>query len=130
MFELKQLVESYKNIGRTEDSDNPNKLDKAVKNSLFNIGAFDGNELIGFIRAVGDNISIIYIQDILVKENYQRLGIGSSLLQQVLDKYNNIRQIVFMTDNTKKTKLFYEKDGISSCAKFEGVTFIKYNFEI
>ncbi len=50
--------------------DNPNNLDKAVKNSLFNIGAFDGNELVGLIRVVGDDVSIIYIQDILVKENY------------------------------------------------------------
>ncbi|MBM6861320.1 GNAT family N-acetyltransferase, partial [Clostridium saudiense] len=94
---------------------------------LFNIGAFDGEELVGLIRVVGDNISIIYIQDILVKENYQRLGIGSNLLQLVLNRYNNIKQIVLMTDNTEKTKLFYKRNGMGSFEEFNGVGFIKYN---
>lgn len=126
-FELKQLIELYKNVGWIGYSDRPNELDKAVKNSLFNIGAFDGEELIGLIRVVGDEVSIIYIQDILVKEKYQRLGIGTYLLQFVLNKYSNIKQIVLMTDNTEKTKSFYEKNGMSNCAKVDAVTFIKYN---
>jgi len=128
-FELKQLIELYKNVGWTVYSDKPDKLFKAVKNSLFNIGAFDGEELIGLIRVVGDDASIIYIQDILVKEEYQRQGIGNYLLQSVLDKYKHIRQIVLMTDNTEKTKAFYKKNGMSTSCELEGIAFVKYNFE-
>lgn len=126
-FELNQLVELYKNVGWIGYSNKPSELNDAIKNSLFNIGAFDGEELVGLIRVVGDNISIIYIQDILVKENYQRLGIGSNLLQLVLNRYNNIKQIVLMTDNTEKTKLFYKRNGMGSFEEFNGVGFIKYN---
>lgn len=126
-FELNQLVELYKNVGWIGYSNKPSELNEAIKNSLFNIGAFDGEELVGLIRVVGDNISIIYIQDILVKENYQRLGIGSNLLQLVLNRYNNIKQIVLMTDNTEKTKLFYKRNGMGSFEEFNGVGFIKYN---
>jgi len=36
---------------------------------------FDGEDLIGLIRVVGDDTSIIYIQYILVKEEYKRQGI-------------------------------------------------------
>lgn len=126
-FTLKQLVELYENVGWISYSNKPSELKEAIKNSLFNIGAFDGEELVGLIRVVGDNISIIYIQDILVKENYQRLGIGSNLLQLVLNRYNNVRQIVLMTDNTEKTKLFYKRNGMVVFEKFNGVGFIKYN---
>ena len=126
-FKLKQLVELYENIGWISYSNKPSELNEAIKNSLFNIGAFDGEELVGLIRVVGDNISIIYIQDILVKENYQRLGIGTNLLQLVLNRYNNVRQIILMTDNTEKTKLFYKRNGMVAFEKINGVGFIKYN---
>ena len=126
-FKLKQLVELYENIGWISYSNKPSELNEAIKNSLFNIGAFDGEELVGLIRVVGDNISIIYIQDILVKENYQRLGIGTNLLQLVLNRYNNVRQIILMTDNTEKTKLFYKRNGMVPFEKFNGVGLIKYN---
>ena len=126
-FTLKQLVELYENVGWISYSNKPSELKEAIKNSLFNIGAFDGEEFVGLIRVVGDNISIIYIQDILVKENYQRLGIGSNLLQLVLNRCNNVRQIVLMTDNTEKTKLFYKRNGMLLFEKFNGVGFIKYN---
>lgn len=128
-YELEQLIEVYKNVGWIAYTDKPNKLDKAFKNSLFNMGAFNGDELIGLIRVVGDDASIIYIQDILVKEKYQRLGIGTYLLKSVLAKYNHIRQVVLMTDNIEKNKCFYEKNGMLNSIKFEAVTFVKYNFE-
>ncbi|GAA0765742.1 GNAT family N-acetyltransferase [Clostridium subterminale] len=127
--ELKQLIELYKNVGWLGYTDKPDKLIRAVKNSLFNIGAFDGEELIGLIRVIGDDTSIIYIQDILIKEKYQRQGIGTYLLQSVLDKYKDIRQIVLMTDKTEKTEAFYKKNGMSKACEFQGVAFVKYNFE-
>ena len=127
MFKLEQLVELYENVGWISYSNKPSELNEAIKNSLFNIGAFDGEELVGLIRVVGDNISIIYIQDILVKDKYQGLGIGTNLLQLVLNRYNNVRQIVLMTDNTEKTKLFYKRNGMVPFEKFNVVGFIKYN---
>lgn len=116
--ELKQLIELYKNVGWSGYTD---KLIRALKNSLFNIGAFDGDELIGLIRVIGDDTSIIYIQDILIKEKYQRQGIGTYLLQSVLDKYKDIRQIVLMTDKTEKLKSFIEKMVCQRHVNFKGL---------
>ena len=127
--ELKQLIELYKNVGWSGYTDKPDKLIRALNNSLFNIGAFDGEELIGLIRVIGDDTSIIYIQDILIKEKYQRRGKGTYLLQSVLDKYKDIRQIVLMTDKTEKTEAFYRKNGMANACEFQGVTFVKYNFK-
>ena len=128
-YELKQLIELYKNVGWAGYTDKPEKIEKAIKNSLFNIGAFHGHELIGLIRVVGDDASIIYVQDILIKEEYQGTGIGSHLLQSVLEKYQHIRQIVLLTDNIEKTKSFYEKNGMLNSIEFQGIAFVKYNLQ-
>lgn len=126
-LKLESLVELYENVGWISYSNKPSELNEAVKNSLFNIAAFDDEELIGLIRVIGDNMSILYIQDILVKEKYQRLGIESTLLKLVLNRYRKIKQVVLITDDTEKTKLFYEKNGMVPFQKFKNVGFIKYN---
>jgi ribosomal protein S18 acetylase RimI-like enzyme len=69
------------------------------------------NRLVGLIRVVGDKATIIYIQDILVMKTYQRKGIGTNLIKYILNKYANVRQIVLLTDNQEKNKLFYQSLG-------------------
>lgn len=129
VYEIKDLLTLYKNAGWIAYTKEPEKLAKAYRNSLFNIGAFHEETLIGLIRVIGDDASIIYVQDILVNDDYQGLGIGSHLLKSVLKRYSHIRQIVLVTDDTVKTKSFYEKNGMLSVDKFDGVAFAKYNFD-
>lgn len=128
-FEISELLDLYNNNGWIAYTKNPEKLLRAFKNSLFNIGAFHENKLIGLIRVIGDDASIIYVQDILINETYQGLGIGSKLLQATLQKFSHIRQIVLVTDDTLKTKAFYEKNGMTQVSTFDGVAFARYNFE-
>ena len=77
------------------------------------LAAFENDELIGIIRVVGDGFSIVFIQDILVFPNWQRKGVGSALLQAILDRYKNVRQIELATDNTPQTIAFYKSMGFS-----------------
>ena len=42
---------------------------------------------------------------------HQRKGIGSALLQAILDRYSHVRQIELATDNTPKTIAFYRSMG-------------------
>lgn len=55
------------------------------------ISAWDKDELIGLVRVVGDGLTIIYVQDILVLKSYKRKRIGLKLLQYVLDEYKDVR---------------------------------------
>lgn len=103
------------------------RLENAINNSLKVVTAWDNEKLVGLIRIVGDDYTIIYIQDILVLQKYQGQGIGSKLLQIVLEKYKSIRQIVLMTDKTKKTVNFYRKNGMRETAHYGGLAFVKYN---
>lgn len=129
IYTIEDLMALYNNAGWLAYTKSPKNLAKAYENSLFNIGAFHEEKLVGVIRVIGDDASIIYIQDILVNDEYQGRGIGSHLLQLVLTKYNHIRQVILTTDDTVKTKAFYEKNGMKDVSKFDGIAFARYNFE-
>ena len=102
-----------------------NNLKNAITNSLFVLTARVDGELAGLLRVVGDGLTIIYIQDILVLKKYKRQNIGTSLINQTLEKYINVRQKVLLTDDTKETRGFYESLGFESCDKETLVSFIK-----
>jgi ribosomal protein S18 acetylase RimI-like enzyme len=124
---LDDLIYLYNNVGWSNYTNNATMLSDAYHNSLYILTAWDKDKLIGVIRVVGDGYSIIYIQDIVVLKDYQYMGIGSKLLAEVLDKYNNVYQKVLSTDNEIKTKNFYEKMGFVPCEKYGCISFVKYN---
>ncbi|HCW74840.1 MAG TPA: GNAT family N-acetyltransferase, partial [Clostridiaceae bacterium] len=66
--------------------------------------AWEKEELIGLIRTVGDGHTILYIQDILVLNTHRDKGIGSMLLQEVLEKYKHVRQKVLLTEEAKNVR--------------------------
>nr|WP_268888910.1 GNAT family N-acetyltransferase [Ligilactobacillus aviarius] len=82
-----------------------------LENSLEILTIWNNNELIGLIRVIGDGETILYIQDLLIRPDYQNQGLGSILLQKMCDRYQNVRQKVLITDNTNKINSFYEKNG-------------------
>ncbi|MTI70547.1 MAG: GNAT family N-acetyltransferase [Firmicutes bacterium] len=103
------------------------KLIKAMEESLMILSAWDDNKLVGLVRVVGDGQIIIYIQDILVLDEYKRNGIATNLLNQVLDKYKHVRQKVLLTNDSKETRGFYTAEGFTACDKGVLVAFVKLN---
>lgn len=103
------------------------KLMEAIRNSLAVITAWEGEKLAGLIRAVGDGQTILYIQDILVLEEYRRQGIGTELLGKILEAYPNVRQKVLLTDDSPMTRGFYEANGFGSCDKGKLVAFARFD---
>ncbi|MCR5374727.1 MAG: GNAT family N-acetyltransferase [Lachnospiraceae bacterium] len=51
---------------------NDDALKRAYENSLYCLGAYSGDELVGFIRCVGDGEHIVLVQDLIVVPEYQR----------------------------------------------------------
>lgn len=120
-----QITALYDNVKWTAYTDDVPKLMQAIAHSLTVITAWDNNHLVGLIRVVGDGYTIIYIQDILVNEAYQNQGVGSALMQRVLDKYRDVRQKVLLTIDEPGVRAFYEKHGFKSCDKSSLVAFAK-----
>ena len=86
-------------------------LEKAIENSSFVVSAWEGNTLVGLARVLSDDVSIFYLQDILVHPDYQRRGIGARLISECLTRYQHVRSKVLLTDDEERQRLFYENAG-------------------
>ncbi|MBO1911535.1 GNAT family N-acetyltransferase [Sporosarcina sp. 6E9] len=124
---VEQLERLYNDVGWYAYTQDLEGLQQAVEQSLEVITAWKEEELVGLIRVVGDGLTIIYIQDILVLNSLQNQGIATQLMQQVLKKYKNVRQKVLMTEEAPDVRHFYEKNGFESCDKGSLVAFAKMN---
>jgi len=125
--DLKQedLLKLYKDAKWLAYTNNPDLLQQAISNSLYVFTVWENHKLVGLIRLVGDGLTIVYIQDILVLKSHKRRKIGTTLLQKALEKYKNIRQKVLLTDDNEETRGFYEALGFTSCDKGQLVAFVK-----
>ena len=108
-----EILRLYESVGWTNYTGNPGMLKNAYAHSLKTLGAYDGETLLGVIRAVGDGYSIVVIQDILVFPDYQRKGIGSALISKLLALYQNVYQKMLLTDDTERTIQFYKSAGFA-----------------
>lgn len=120
-----EILSLYTNAGWSAYTAKPDILKKAIDNSLYLLTAWHGEQLAGLLRAVGDGLTIIYIQDILVLDSFRRQGIGSELLKLTLEKYQNVRQVLLLTDEQPGTVSFYEKAGLQRTADLQLVSFIR-----
>lgn len=122
---FEEILPLYEVVGWTNYTTNPTMLKNALEHSLFLISARDENgKLVGFLRAVGDGYSILYIQDIIVLPEYQRQGIGTQLLRQTLEHFKEVYQIILTTDSELKTIAFYEANGFTALSKYGCTSFM------
>lgn len=120
-----EIVDLYSQVGWTAYTQNLSSLKKGFENSLLVLGAYDKSDLLGIIRVVGDGHTIVFIQDILVFPKYQRRGVGTALLKAVFERYHDVRQIQLLTENTEKTRRFYESIGMQDVTQVDCCAFIK-----
>lgn len=120
-----EILNLYTSVGWTAYTDHREVLRKGFENSLLILAAYKDEQLLGIIRAVGDGHTIVFVQDILVFPEYQRRGIGSALLQAILDKFSYVRQIQLTTDNTPKTLAFYKSMGFREMSEIGCCAFMK-----
>jgi Acetyltransferases len=123
---VEELIQLYNNVGWYNYTQDTKKLERAFINSAVIVSAWDEYKLVGVLRAVGDSETIMYIQDILVSETYQSKGIGRQLISEFMNEYENIRQIVLITDKTFKTINFYEVCGFDKVETYDGIAYVKY----
>ena len=123
-----EILPLYASVGWTAYTDHPEQLRKGFENSMLTLAAYENEQLLGIIRTVGDGHTIVFVQDILVFPEYQRKGVGSALLQAILDRYSHVRQIELATDNTPKTIAFYKSMGFREMSEIGCCGFMKLLF--
>jgi ribosomal protein S18 acetylase RimI-like enzyme len=103
----------YESVEWAAYTNDESKLKRGLKNSHRLWGAYDDEDLIGILRTISDGETIVYLQDILVRPDRQRLGIGTQLMLKFLTEYEDFRQKVLLTDNTEAQRSFYESMGFT-----------------
>jgi ribosomal protein S18 acetylase RimI-like enzyme len=104
----------YESVGWSTYTSKPEALMAALENSDYVLTAWEEDELIGLARAVTDDVSIFYLQDLLVAPSYQRKGVGRKLLEQCLDRFSHVRVKALLTDDEEGQQKLYESMGFTN----------------
>lgn len=118
MYEIKanqiptivQLLDLYADAGWTAYTDDPARLERAMLGARTVYTAWVGDTLAGLLRTVGDGETILYVQDLLVRQAFRRRGIGKALLARAAEG-ENVRQKVLLADSTPEAAAFYRACG-------------------
>ncbi len=60
------------------------QISEAIKNSHCAYGAFDGQKMVGFFRAISDKVSDSYLIDLVVDPEYRGQGLGVKLTEALV----------------------------------------------
>ena len=88
---------------------------KALDNTFYSVSVYDDNKIVGYGRMIGDAICFLYIQDIMVKPEYQHKKIGTMIMNKLLGKINELKKenpdLRAYLGASKGKEAFYEKFG-------------------
>lgn len=85
--EFNYISQETGNVVRAE-----NIIFEAFENTLYSISVYDGEKLVGYGRLVGDKTMVIYLQSIMVIPEYQRQGIGTEIINRLLNKVKEYKE--------------------------------------
>jgi GNAT superfamily N-acetyltransferase len=115
-----ELVALYEAVGWTAYTRDPDALERAVRASTWVATARVDGALIGFARALSDEVAIAWLQDVLVHPSQQRAGVGSALLRAALDRFALVRTFALLTDDRPEQHLFYRSMGLEPLREAAG----------
>lgn len=125
---VNELKELYISVGWDNYLRPEYELTELLVNADYYVTAFENDSLVGLIRVISDNLSIVFIQDILIHPDFQRNKIGQKLVNMVLSKFQNIRQIVLITDDREDKNKFYKSLMFNELNDFKCIGYMKMNF--
>ena len=91
------------------------QAEKALNNSLYTVMAVENGKTIGMGRIVGDGAVICYIQDFVVRPEYQGTSIGRKMMERLIAHVEELRidqsEMMLCLMCAKGREQFYEKFG-------------------
>jgi len=72
-------------------------------------GAWDGERLVGFVRALSDGHLASYIEDVMVHQDYRRGGVGDLIMSRLLREIKQSANVSLFCE--RPVARFYERHG-------------------
>jgi len=91
----------------------PKAVENGLSNTLYCLCVRKNSELIGFARVIGDGSITFYIQDVIVKNDFQGFGIGSQIMHRIMSYISGVaaENAIVGLFSAKGKETFYEKFG-------------------
>ena len=108
-----QVYKLFVAVGWSDGSETPGMIKTGYSvpwvNSTLVVSAWDGDRLIGAVRALSDTMFRSIIYDLLVLPEYQNKGIGKELLSRCIEHFPKSEWLV----QTTTAADFYRKNGFT-----------------
>ncbi len=108
-FSAEQVEKLFLSVGWVSGQ-YPQRLHRALMGSSFVLTAWDGERLVGLVRALDDGELTAYVHYVLVDPAYHGRGIASQMIEQVKERYRDFLYIEVMPEESKN-KAFYQRFG-------------------
>ena len=87
----------------------------ALDNTFYSVSIYDDDKIVGYGRLIGDGICFMYIHDIMVLPEYQNQKIGTLIMNNLLQKINELEkenpELLTYLGASKGKEEFYERFG-------------------
>jgi aralkylamine N-acetyltransferase len=85
-FYIQQITELYRSEGWWDGLDKPEIVLRIIQGSHCFMIARHDQEIVGMGRSISDRTSDAYIQDVTVKKNFRRQGIGTHIIRMIINR--------------------------------------------
>ena len=105
-----QLQVLLRQTGWAKDR-NSEQIHTMLEGTAVILGVWEDDHLVGFARAISDGIYRALIDDVVVEESKRGMGIGSELMQRLVERLTEIGIQQVLLRCREDTVPFYERHG-------------------
>ena len=91
-IELQQLQDLLRQTGWANRRSTEG-IQTMLEGTPLTLGAWGGDHLVGFVRVITDGIYRALIDDVVVEESKRGTGIGSELMQRIVDRLAGVEEV-------------------------------------
>lgn len=104
-----EIISLYTSANLPRPVHDPERIQKMYENSNLIVTAWDGARLVGVARSFTDWVWACYLSDLAVHPDYQRQGIGDTLIKMTKEKLGDACMLLLLSVPTAME--YYPKVG-------------------